>query len=323
MKEGKEAGFGVLIPNLQIAFYYRLKEIRDLYLTDAFKRTIEEINIEKLDRELNTYVKPELLARVASYGLRGEVFFPVPYILESNPFLLGYYRLLYGLSQKEFYSKGPFGKFKSLEDRGDIPIRIAQYIRPLCESLIATGGALIGNIDYLAIDTVRDLQLLTLGPQFRGSENTRIGKEAVKEFFELIENLVSEYVKDTTKRSILIENDSGRKIIIEFSNDPDVRMIQLLPDRSQKILSIEIKGGKDASNVHNRLGEAEKSHLKAKNLGYPQFWTVLKIDVDLPRAKSESPTTTRFFNMDKIIDAGTEEGRDFRDLVGVLLGIKL
>lgn len=323
MEKRIKRSFGVLIPNLQIAFYYRLQELRNLYLTDAFKRTIEKLDIKKLDRELNTHVKPERLARVASYGLRGEVFFPIPYLLETNPFLLGYYRLLYGLSQKEFYSKGPFGSFKGFEERGEIREKLRPMINGLCRSLIKTGEFLVENIDDISLNIVHDLQMLTLGPQFRGSENTRIGREAVREFFNVIKKIVSDYIVDTTKRSLLIENDSGRKIIIEFSNDPDVRILQILPDRSQKILSIEIKGGTDVSNIHNRLGEAEKSHLKAKNLGYPQFWTVLNIDVDLAKAKSESPTTTRFFNLETIKDRTIKEGKEFLELVGSLLGIRV
>ena len=323
MEKRVEGSFGVLIPNLQIAFYYRLQELRNLYLTDAFKRTIEKLDVKKLDRELNTYVKPGRLARVASYGIRGEVFFPIPYLLEANPFLLGYYRLLYGLSQKEFYSKGPFGSFKALEERGEIREKLRPMIDGLCRSLIKTGEFLVENIDDISLNIVHDLQMLTLGPQLRGSENTRIGREAVQEFFNIIKKIVSDYIVDATKRSLLIENDSGRKIIIEFLNDPDVRILQILPERSQKILSIEIKGGTDVSNIHNRLGEAEKSHLKAKNLGYPQFWTVLNIDVDLAKAKSESPTTTRFFNLETIKDRKIKEGKEFLELVGSLLGIRV
>jgi hypothetical protein len=32
-------------------------------------------------------------------------------------------------------------------------------------------------------------------------------------------------------------------------------------------VAVEIKGGKDYSNIHNRIGEAEKSHQKAKKEG--------------------------------------------------------
>jgi hypothetical protein len=44
--------------------------------------------------------------------------FPVPAILERQPTLIGYYRLLLGISQKRLYRKGAeMGPFKSMESR--------------------------------------------------------------------------------------------------------------------------------------------------------------------------------------------------------------
>lgn len=73
------------------------------------------------------------MRKVASFGLRGEVLFAVPCVLAANPCLLGYCRLLLGLSQKEFYGKGPFGRFKRLEDEGLIPERAAALVRRIAE----------------------------------------------------------------------------------------------------------------------------------------------------------------------------------------------
>jgi hypothetical protein len=36
----------------------------------------------------------------------------------------------------------------------------------------------------------------------------------------------------------------------------------------RSLAAIEIKGGRDYSNIHNRIGEAEKSHQKAEKQGY-------------------------------------------------------
>jgi len=57
--------------------------------------------------------------KLASLGLRGEFLFPLPSLLTANPRLLGYYRLLLGFSQKEFFNKGKLGRFKSMEPEGD------------------------------------------------------------------------------------------------------------------------------------------------------------------------------------------------------------
>jgi hypothetical protein len=105
-------------PELQINFSKSLQTIREIYLLEALSKTIDTINLSKLDKELNEFVPERYLKLLATSGLRGELMYPVPYLLETNPFLLGYYRLLLGFSQKEFYCTA-FGVsvFKKMETR--------------------------------------------------------------------------------------------------------------------------------------------------------------------------------------------------------------
>lgn len=314
--------FEVLGANLQISFYYRLEAIRQQYLHQALRRTVEKLDIHVLDGQLAQYVSPKHLSRVASHGLRGEVFFPVPCTIQANPFLLGYYRLLFGLSQKAFYGKGPFGRFKRLEERGDIPDALQAQIEALCASLVKTAQSLVDGIDELSLSVVHELQLLTVGPQLRGSENTRLGQEAMKRMFRLVSTVVGSYAREATERTIRIENDSGRTVLVEFFSDPDIRVTQKLESGVRPLVSMEVKGGTDVSNIHNRLGEAEKSHQKARKLGFFEFWTVIRCDVDHELAKRESPTTTHFFQLDRIAARGTPEHAQFRELLGSLIGIR-
>jgi hypothetical protein len=313
----------VLKPDLQIAFYHKLKSINDQYLYQALSDTVKHLSIPNIDKQLADYVDHESIKKVASYGLRGELFFPVPCIMESNPKLLGYYRLLLGISQKEFYNKGPFGAFKRLEEQGIISEKIRPQIEPLCISLIGTAEIMIGEIDDLSLTTIRDLQILTLGPQLRGGLNTEFGKNATDKIFKLLKSLVSPYLKSETVRALIIENDSNRIVTIEFSSDPDISIIEKIGSTNRPLVSIEIKGGKDKSNIHNRIGEAEKSHQKAKGKNFFEFWTMLRVDLDYAHAKRESPTTTRFFNIDHIQDPNNEEYQLFRDLLSSLLSIQI
>jgi hypothetical protein len=322
MKRSSHNSLPALKPDLQISFYYRLQALQDLYLHNALKRTIEGMDIETLDDQLVQYVKPEYLKRIASFGLRGELFFAVPCIIEANPYLLGYYRLLLGISGKQFYDQGPFGRFKRFEVKGDLPDRLRSDISALCSSLVQTAQVLVDNIDDLTLSVIRDLQLLTLGAQLRGSRNTRIGQDAAQEVFELIHSIAEPYVKERTDRTIRIENDSHRLVLIVFSNDPDVRITEQLPSSTRPIVSIEIKGGKDASNIHNRLGEAEKSHVKASKRGFFEFWTIVRVDIDPSVAKAASPTTSRVFHLDRICDPETPEHKEFRETFCSLIGIQ-
>lgn len=128
---------------------------------------------------------------------------------------------------------------------------------------------------------------------------------------------------EIANKKMVIKNDSERIIEIKFSSDPDISIIEHIGERIRPLVSIEIKGGRDASNIHNRLGEAEKSHQKAKNRGFFEFWTIIGVDIDYGFAGKESPTTSYFFNFDKIQDPQAEEYRAFRDILSSLLSIRI
>lgn len=322
VKDRRASGkFAPLDPNLQVSFYYKLQAIRKTCLDESLRQTVLRADVQVIDAELSKYVSKAGLTKVASFGLRGEVFFPVPVLLELNPHLLGYYRLLLGLSQKEFYNKGPFGPFKKMEDAGEISKAAAPQILQLCRSLIATAERMVESIDQLSLAIVNDLQILTLGAQLRGSENTRLGQEATQEVFDLIKAIASRYIKEMTNKTILIENDSKRPVIVQFSSDPDISITQKLGSEIRPLVSIEIKGGADQSNVHNRIGEAEKSHQKAKQKGFFEFWTILRCDLPLEQAKRGSPTTSHFFNLANIAARGADRDH-FRHTLCSILGIQ-
>jgi len=137
-KGQSEPPFPILSADLQIAFYFRLNSIRQQYLAEALRDTVEHVEIRRLDSELRKFAPAAGLKKLAAHGLRGELVFPVPVLLKASPSLLGYYRLLFGLSQKEFYSKGPFGRFKRLEELGELAPKTEPQIESLCESLCAT-----------------------------------------------------------------------------------------------------------------------------------------------------------------------------------------
>jgi hypothetical protein len=79
----------VLEPDMQIDFYHRLQVLNELYLFAALKNTVAKLDLSIIDKQLYDYVDQESLKKVASFGLRGEIFFPIPYIIESNPNLRG------------------------------------------------------------------------------------------------------------------------------------------------------------------------------------------------------------------------------------------
>jgi len=139
--------------------------------------------------------------------------------------------------------------------------------------------------------------------------------------FELVRDLLSSHIESSTKTVITVKNASGRIVQIAFASDPDITIIETLPSGAIPSVSIEIKGGADISNVHNRIGEAEKSHQKAKAAGFPSCWTILKARITDAAARRGSPTTNVFFNLDQILKPGTAQHLQFRDLLYHTIGV--
>ncbi len=314
-------------PTLQIDFSFALGRIRTVYLQDALSETVEDINIANLDKQLSQYVPQDNLKALAKLGLRGELVFPVPCLLEKNPFLLGYYRLLLGFSQKEFYTK-KFGisSFKSMEVKGILTCKNKERLSDLCESMIYSACALLEGIgvDRVSKELLDDLTLLTVGPQLRGGANVKKGVAGIVDVFEIIHNIVEHAAKKSSQSRIQIINAAGRKVSIEFAPDPDIVICEEMSTTSiRKLIAIEVKGGTDFSNIHNRVGEAEKSHQKAKADGYVECWTVVNVDrIDMNMAAKESPSTNRFYRISALKSGTGEEYDDFRNRIIALAGIK-
>jgi XcyI restriction endonuclease len=314
-------------PDLQVNFAASLGTIRHLYLQDALSETVRNLSIPEIDQELAQYVHPKSLASLAGHQLRGETLFPVPVVLTANPYLLGYYRLVYGYSQKEFYtSETGMGQFKSMEARGKIRKAIAAQLPLLCKTLCGAGALLLAGINSTQVSAafIDDLSLLTLGPQLRGGANVKKGAAGIRSVLNTIHELVRGSVVSLAPSRIEIKNAAGRTVLIEFAADPDIVIReQMRAENYRQLIAIEVKAGEDFANIHNRIGEAEKSHQKARKAGFVECWTVVNVDrVDLTTAHHESPSTNRFYKFSDLMAASGQDYQDFRDRIISLTGIK-
>lgn len=312
-------------PDLQITFYNRLCQLRNVLLLDALLSVVAKIDLDTINKELGDLVHEPSLRRVASWGLRGELIFPVPSILRASPFLLGYYRLLLGCSQKEFYGRSyGFGPFKRMEQQGKIPKQKENELEELCRSLCESAEDLVSGINRLDANGIHELTLLSLGPLFRGGALNLMGTEATDKVFDLIKTHVGSALLRSAETSLQIKNAAGRMVTIEFASDPDICIREEMNSGTlHNLVAIEIKGGKDVSNVHNRIGEAEKSHQKARKQGFIECWTIVGVPrLDLELARKESPSTDRFFHLDAIAKPGSREFTEFRDHLLVRLGLR-
>lgn len=317
-------------PAQQISFAFILKKFRATYLQNALFETVKAMKIAEIDKQLARYVLDRDLALMAQYGLRGELLFAVPVVLEQNPYLLGYYRLLMGYSQKEFYSRDKgFGTapFKAMETKGKIAKNIADDIPDLCMAFCRAASTLLHGIEALepTKELLDDLVLLTVGPQMRGGANNQRGASGIVQVFEIIRQIVAHAVTDVRENSIEVMNATARKVLIEFASDPDITIREeMLPGNFRNIAAIEIKSGTDVSNIHNRIGEAEKSHQKARKCGYTECWTIVNVGgLDIEKARSESPSTDRFYSLRLLATGEGKEFDDFRRRIASLASITL
>jgi len=197
-------------PQANVASY--LEEFRKIYLQQALSNAIQAVDLQTINQELDDLAPKRDLRRLASRGVRGEFVFAVPAILATKPNLLGYYRLLLGYSQKEFYQKSKLGRFEILELKGQIPDRLKQELPELCRALAQRASEMINEIGFekLTLGLLDDLSLLTLGPQLRGSLNTRIGKVANRAVFEIIQQTVAHAVTSATESRLELTNADVR-----------------------------------------------------------------------------------------------------------------
>jgi hypothetical protein len=310
----------------QVAFHQLLVAARKNWLMDALKEALQVADPALVKKQLSIYVPSYAQQILAAAGVRDEHVFPVPAVLEAKPTLVGYYRLLLGVPQKSFYKGGTgMGQFKSMEARGLLNAKKRPDLEGFCAAM---GKSLAELVQQMAPQfsprDVSELPLLTLGSQFQGGNNNTIGKQATVDVFLSVSDLVKHYVSAQDTRKLSIRNASGRKVIIALAGDPDIRIQEEFGSELRNKVAIEIKGGTDVSNAHNRAGEAEKSHQKAKHEGFRQFWTIIsKAGLNMKKLASESPTTQSWFDVSQVLGRQGDDWNDFRSRIAEATGIPL
>jgi len=208
-----------------------------------------------------------------------------------------------------------------MEQENEITSSADAHISSLCKALVGSGEQLLLGLPNVTVQLIHELQLLTLGPLLRGSKNNQIGSSATRRVLKLVANVAKGHIVDQGPSHITVRNSSGRIVMAMFSSDPDITIRDMTSHPPRLLVSIEIKGGGDVSNIHNRIGEAEKSHQKAKAEGYHLFWTILGAPADLKTASIESPTTNKFFFLSGLLDEKSKEWTGFRSDIAHEFGI--
>jgi hypothetical protein len=308
-------------PARQVYVHGLLAKSRGAVLQDAVRAACQDITPSTLLAEMQRYVPENGLKKLQGTDVRDEMVFATPSVLSSKPTTLGYYRLLLGISQKRFYGNGTgLAVFKCMEDRGALRGHLASQLPDLCTEMNAAMTALLDELpaESLSMD-VAQLPLMMLGAQADGSWRTRIGQLATKDVYEALKNVIKEsgYKHYESSHSLTVVNSANRVVTLALAPDPDMEIRESVNDTEFLKVAIEIKGGTDLSNAHNRAGEAEKSHQKAKLRSARDFWTIMSTTgLSMSTLQSESPTTNSWFDIEQVL-AGA--GKDWDRLVSQIM----
>ena len=211
-----------------------------------------------------------------------------------------------------------------MEVRDRVP-KEAAILEAACRELCAQSAQLVNGVGKTRVSKrhLEELALLTLGAQLRGGKNVQMGAQGILAVFEAIAEIVKPAVVEQDEGQIAVKSGAGRRVVIRFAPDPDIVIeAEMAGGAVAKSVAIEVKAGRDFSNIHNRIGEAEKSHQKAKRDGFSECWTVVNVDpFDRKLAHSESPSTNRFFHLSAIQSRSGGDFEDFRSRIIHLTGI--
>lgn len=217
------------------------------------------------------------------------------------------------------------GQFKSMETRGLLKPGKRPDLEGFCAAMAPSLAALVCQAaPQFSPRDVDELPLLTLGSQFQGGNNNTIGKRATLDVLLAVSELVRAHVVARDERRITLRNAAGRKVVVALAADPDIRIQEEFNGALRNKVAIEIKGGTDVSNAHNRAGEAEKSHQKAKKEGFRDFWTIIsKAGLAVQKLKAESPTTNDWFDVAQVLGREGPDWENFKSRFADATGIPL
>lgn len=313
-------------PERQIYVHGFLARTRSHALHDAVRTAAKTVSPSALNTEMARYAPEPARQFLQGSDIRDELVFAAPSVLRAAPACLGYYRLLLGVSQKLFYARPTgLGMFSSMEDRGVIGVKAAPFVADLCRELNVEIAALVTSLEPgLSATDIEQLPLMTLGAQADGSWRTQIGEKATRGVYEALKSVIKgqQMQYRDIGASLSLQNKAGRTVTLALAADPDVVVMETSNEHEFLKVAVEIKGGTDVSNVHNRAGEAEKSHQKAKGRGATSFWTIVgKTGVQLDVLRNESPTTNEWFDLEQVLQRAGDDWQRLVNHVLVVMGI--
>lgn len=234
---------------------------RRTVLHEALLVALTSLDPNVISAELTQFAPAAARKQLAGAGIRDEEVFAVPSVLRAEPRLLGYYRLVLGVPQKQMYrSETGIGPFQGMESKGLLPKPVTGRLDELCTALNRSIAELVTQLTpSMTRQDLDQLPVLVLGVQIDGSLRNKIGAIATEGVFEALIHIIeatttSPITRSKDGRRMSFSNASGRTISVKLASDPDVVIEEAIGNETHFKVAIEIKGGADLSNAHNRAG---------------------------------------------------------------------
>ena len=207
-----------------IDLYTRLLNARRTMLQPALKVAVKAVGVRAINADLQRLVQSEALDHLAGLGLRGERVFPTPAVLRQAPSLIGYYRMLLGISRKEFRQTGRlgYGAWETAERDGRLSATLSAQLDDFCGQLIQPLAILVFVMGQFDDRDLNDLALLTLGPTFQGGRLNVIGAAAAVEALSAMRSLVTGPIVLDSNGVLRFQAPSGRIFEMIAGADPDI-----------------------------------------------------------------------------------------------------
>jgi hypothetical protein len=310
----------------QLEFHPVLVAARRAKLSPAVSEAAAGCDQGKLRGEITRFGDRRVLKLAAAAGIRDEHVVATPTLLRQKPSAIAFYRLLAGISKKQFYHRAVgLGALEAMEEGGALTQRHEALLDRACTQLNELISELVLTLesDFTSED-VKELPLLQLGAQLDGAHRVKIGEAAAQEVFALIGELLRKHVTSASGNRLEVVDATGTRVVIRRSGDPDILITRDDGSARPRKIAIEIKGGKDLSNAHNRAGEAEKSHVNARIGHATDFWTIASLPkVRLEEFKAQSPTTTVWFDLSEVLGRNGPAWEEFRRQIASAVGVRV
>ena len=290
-----------------IDIYEALVAARRLQLQPALARAVGEVGVTIIDGELRELVPAEALNHVAGLGLRGERVFPIPSVLEHAPPLIGYYRMLLGISKKEFQQTNKLGYGSVVGRRGaraTMSPELVSALPRLCAAFIEPLVKVVYAMNTFDNRDLNDLALLTLGPTLQGGRNNVIGSRTSKAVFEALRAGRGGLDRFRQRTACTVRGSQWAYLCID-RRGATLMFASTKPSRMAKKFPLSRSRSRVAKMPPTRITGRGKRRSLTSRRGFPVTitrWTIMVTrGLNQERLRQETPSSTELFDASEVM----------------------